>query len=84
MEDFLYKLQISENAVKIYLGCIGELPLTREEIGLIIPELDEQQFSDAFKELINIGVLFPISPNNSKLLTHYIAFAPFNAMSNYY
>ena len=84
MEDFLYKLQISENAVKIYLECIGELPLTREEIGLIIPELNEQQFADALKELINIGVLVPISPKSPKLLTHYVAIAPFKAMSTYY
>ncbi|TFG24960.1 MAG: hypothetical protein EU533_01600 [Promethearchaeota archaeon] len=84
MEDFLYKLQISENAVKIYIECIGELPLTREEIGLIIPELNEQQFADALKELINIGVLVPIPPNNPKLLTHYLTIAPFKAMSKYY
>ena len=84
MEDFLYKLQLSENAVKIYLNCIGELPLTKKEMGLIIPELDENQFSNAFDELLNIGILIPIHPKNAKLLTHFLAIAPFNPINQYY
>lgn len=84
MEDFLYKLQLSENAVKVYLNCIGELPLTKNEVGLIVPELDENQFSSAFQELLNIGIIIPIYPKNTKLLTHYIAIAPFNPIDQYY
>ena len=84
MEDFLNKLQLSENAVKIYLNCIGELPLTKNEVGLIIPELDENQFSSAFQELLTIGIVIPIYPKNTKLLTHYIAIAPFNPIDQYY
>lgn len=84
MEDFLHKLQLSENAMKIYIKCIGELPLTRDEIGLIIPELDQQQLSNVLKELLNLGILVPIYPKNSKLLTHYSAIAPLKAISNYY
>jgi len=84
MEDFLHKLQISENAVKIYLNCIGELPMTKKEMGLIAPELDDDQFSSAFEELLNIGIVIPIYPKNPKLLTHYLAIAPFNPINQYY
>jgi hypothetical protein len=50
----------------------------------IIPELDELQFSSAFNELLNIGIIIPINPKNPKLLTHYLAIAPFNPINQYY
>jgi hypothetical protein len=50
----------------------------------IVPELDETQFSGAFNELLNIGIMIPINPNNPKLLTHYLAIAPFNPINQYY
>ena len=84
MEDFLNKVQLPENAVKIYLNCIGELPLTKNEVKLMVPDLDENQFLGAFQELLNIGIIIPIYPKNTKLLTHYIAIAPFNPIDQYY
>ena len=51
MEDFLKKLQLSEEAIKIYLKSLGKVPLTYYELYSITPKLAQ----DKFEENLGIG-----------------------------
>ncbi|MCJ7647712.1 MAG: hypothetical protein MUP85_03775 [Candidatus Lokiarchaeota archaeon] len=84
MEHFFEMLNLSKNAIQIYLGCFGKYLITKKELNLIVTNLPLEDVSKALNELINIGLVIPIYPKDPKILVHYLAIPPFGAVSNYY
>jgi len=84
MENFFEMLNLSKNAIQIYLGCFGKYSITKKELNLIVTNLTLEDVSKALNELINIGLVIPIYPKDPKILVHYLAIPPFGAVSNYY
>ncbi|MHA1192873.1 MAG: hypothetical protein ACTSP9_11330 [Promethearchaeota archaeon] len=84
MENFFEMLNLSKNAIQIYLRCFGNYSITKKELNLIVPDLSLDDVSNALNDLINIGLIVPIYPKDPKILVHYLAIPPFGAVSNYY
>ncbi|MHA1104834.1 MAG: hypothetical protein ACTSPN_03835 [Promethearchaeota archaeon] len=84
MENFFEMLNLSKNAIQIYLRCFGTYSITKKELNLIVPDLSLEDVSNALNDLINIGLIIPIYPKDPKILVHYLAIPPFGAVSNYY
>jgi len=43
MEEFLKKLQLSDNAIKIYVESLGRTPLTFFELYSMVPNLSQDE-----------------------------------------
>ncbi|MFX0081024.1 MAG: hypothetical protein ACFE94_04650 [Candidatus Hodarchaeota archaeon] len=84
MEDFLKKLQLSNQAIKIYLNSLGKSPLTYYELHSIVPELPQDEFEENLTQLINGGLLIQLIPQKQEILLHYLAIPPIFPIINYY
>lgn len=83
MEEFLKQLHLSEKAISIYLESLGRYPLTYFELNSIVPDLSSKEFENSLDELVNIGLLIPINPQNPEILPYYLTIPPFNPIMNY-
>ena len=68
MEDFLKKLQLSNQAIEIYLKSLGKSPLTYYELYSIIPEFSQDEFEKNLTQLINGGLLIQLIPKKQEIL----------------
>ncbi|MFX1374836.1 MAG: hypothetical protein ACFFA0_03385 [Promethearchaeota archaeon] len=84
MEEFLKKLQLSNQAIKIYLKSLGRTPLTFYELYSIVPKLSQDDFEENLTQLINGGLLIQLIPQNQDVLLHYLAIPPIFPIINYY
>ncbi len=84
MEDFLKNMQLSDRAIKLYLRCIGQEPLSSFELYSILPNISQEEFSDTIKELTDASLFVPIKLQNSNLILQYLALPPINPILNYY
>ena len=53
MEEFLKKLQISDNAMKLYLQSVGRKPLSSFELYSILPNISQEEYA-YYKGLANL------------------------------
>jgi len=84
MKEFLEKLNLSENCIRLYLEIIGRSPYTYYELRSILPDIDDGTFADSIEELINQKLLIPIESEDTELLTYYLAYPPITPILNYY
>lgn len=84
MEEFLKKLQISDNAMKLYLQSVGRKPLSSFELYSILPNISQEEYAKSLNELIDAGLLIPINPQSPDLLLQYLTIPPINPIINYY
>jgi hypothetical protein len=84
MEDFLKKLQLSNNAIEIYLSTIGKTPLTYYELYSIVSKTSIEEFEENLSQLINGGLLIQIVPQEQETLLHYLTIPPILPIINYY
>jgi len=84
MEEFLKNMQLSDRAIKLYLRCIGQEPLSSFELYSILPNISQEEFSDIIKELIDAGLFVPIKHQISNLFLQYLALPPINPILTYY
>ncbi|TFF85789.1 MAG: hypothetical protein EU518_00500 [Promethearchaeota archaeon] len=84
MKEFLEKLNLSENCIRLYLEIIGRSPYTYYELRTILPDIDDGTFADSIEELINQKLLIPIESEKTELLTYYLAYPPITPILNYY
>ncbi|MFO7794622.1 MAG: hypothetical protein R6W84_00615 [Promethearchaeia archaeon] len=84
MKEFLEKLNLSENCIRLYLKIIGRSPYTYYELRTILPDIDDGTFADSIEELINQKLLIPIESEDTELLTYYLAYPPITPILNYY
>ena len=84
MEEFLKKLQISDNAMKLYLQSVGRKPLSSFELYSILPNISQEEYAKYLNELIDAGLLIPINPQSPDLLLQYLTIPPISPIINYY
>jgi hypothetical protein len=84
MEEFLKKLQISDNAMKLYLQSVGRKPLSSFELYSILPNISQEEYAKYLNELIDAGLLIPINPQNPDLLLQYLTIPPIKPIITYY
>jgi len=84
VEEFLKKLQISDNAIKLYLQSIGRKALSSFELYSILSNISQEEFVKSLKELIDAGLLIPINPQSPDLLLQYLTIPPITPIINYY
>ena len=83
MEQFLKQLHLSENAIKIYFQSLGRLPLSFFELSSIVPNLSKEDCQGVINELVELGLLIPINPQNPEIIFQYLPIPPFNPIINY-
>ncbi|MHA2035705.1 MAG: hypothetical protein ACW972_04545 [Promethearchaeota archaeon] len=84
MEDFLKKLQLSSNAIEIYLKTIGKSPLSYYELYSLVSKTNLDEFNDDLNQLVNGGLLIQLVPKSKEPLLHYLTIPPILPIVNYY
>ncbi len=83
MEDFLKQLNLSDNAIQIYIKGLGKAPLSSFEIYSIVPKLSEKEYKETLNELLELSLLVPIQSNNPDIIMTYLVIPPFNPIIRY-
>jgi len=84
MDDFLRKLQLSENAIEIYLKSLRKIPLTYYELYSIVPKATPEEFNKSISELLDAGLLTQQPSKKQETITHYLSLPPILPILNYY
>jgi hypothetical protein len=84
MEEFLKKLQISDNAMKLYLQSVGRKPLSSFELYSILPNISQEEYAKSLNELIDAGLLIPVNPQSPDYLLQYLTVPPIKPIIAYY
>jgi len=84
MEEFLKNFQLSDNAIKLYIKCIGRQSLSSLELYSYLPNISREDFNNVLEDLIDNGLLVPNSNQNLGFILQYLAIPPINPILNYY
>ncbi len=84
MDDFLRKIQLSEDAIEIYLKALGKFSHSYYELSSILPNASMEQFNDSINELIDAGLLVHLSSEKHDMVIHYSVLPPILPILNYY
>jgi len=84
MDDFLRKLQLSENAIEIYLKSLRKIPLTYYELYSIVPKATPEEFNISISELLDAGLITQQPSKKQETITHYLTLPPILPILNYY
>ena len=84
MDDFLRKLQLSENAIEIYLKSLRKIPLTYYELYSIVPKATPEEFNKSISELLDAGLITQQPSKKQETITHYLTLPPILPILNYY
>ena len=84
MEEFLKNFQLSDNAIKLYIKCIGRQPLSSLELYSLLPNISREDFDNVLGDLIDNGLFVPNSNQNRGLILQYLVIPPINPILNYY
>ena len=76
MKEILKLLNLSDDAIDIYVKCLGENLLTFNEIHSI-SQLSIDEINQVINELIENQILIKMISKNPKILPHYMAIPPF-------
>ena len=83
MEEFLKNFQLSDNAIKLYIKCLGQQPLSSSELYSFLPNISQEDFNNVLEDIIDNGLFVPNS--NQKLgILQYLAIPPIKPILNYY
>lgn len=84
MEEFLKKLQLSNEAITIYLKSLGQSYLTYNELYSFVPDIAPENFSNFVDELVGNGLLIQKIPEHPEILIHFLAIPPFQPILDYF
>jgi len=84
MEEFLKNFQLSDNAIKLYIKCLGQQPLSSVELYSFLPNISHEDFNNVLGALIENGLFVPNSNQNHGLISEYLAIPPIKPILNYY
>ena len=84
MEEFLKNFQLSDNAIKLYIKCIGQQPLSSLELYSFLPNMSQEDFNKVLGALIDNGLFVPNSNQIQGLILQYLAIPPIKPILNYY
>ena len=83
MEEFLKNFQLSDNAIKLYVKCLGQQPLSSSELHSFLPNISQEDFNNILEDIIDNGLFVPNS--NQKLgILQFLAIPPIKPILNYY
>ncbi len=82
MKEILKLLNLTDDAIKIYLECYNKDFLTLDEIASFIPLIPKDNIKNLIQELINNKLLLKTNPENFKSLEYYRTIPPFSTMSS--
>ena len=83
MEEFLKNFQLSDNAIKLYIKCLGQQPLSSSELYTFLPNISQEDFNNVLEDIIDNGLFVPNSNQNLGIL-QYLAIPPIKPILNYY
>ncbi len=83
MEEFLKNFQLSDNAIKLYIKCLGQQPLSSSELYSFLPNISQEDFNKVLEDIIDNGLFIPNSNQNLGIL-QYLAIPPIKPVLNYY
>ncbi len=83
MEEFLKNFQLSDNAIKLYIKCLGQQPLSSSELYSFLPNISQEDFNKVLEDIIDNGLFIPNSNQNLGIL-QYLAIPPIKPILNYY
>ena len=84
MQTFLTQLQLSENAINVYVHSLGQLPLTYFELYSLVPNLAPEEFQNILIELTNAGLFIQLESSKPEILLHYLSIPPVAPIISYY
>ncbi len=84
MEEFLKNLQLSNEAINLYINSLGQSPLTLKELNAIMGNLDRDSFIEIIDDLINMGLYVQIEPKKPEILKYFLAIPPIAPILSYY
>ncbi len=84
MDDFLRKIQLSENAIQIYLKALGKFSHSYYELYSMLPRASIEQFNECVNELIDAGLIVQLTSDKNNLLNNYSILPPLLPILNYY
>jgi len=84
MEEFLKNFQLSDNAIKLYFKCIGQQPLSSNELYSLLPNISQEEFNNVLGDLIDNGLFIPNSNQDQGLILQYLTIPPIKPILNYY
>ncbi len=82
MKEFLKILNLSDDAIDIYIECLTGKFLTYNEIHSYKPNLSVEDFNIVINNLKEQQLLIEIKPKGSRILTHYMAIPPLIVLNN--
>ncbi len=83
MEEFLKNFQLSDNAIKLYIKCLGQQPFSSVELYSFMPNISQEDFNNVLEDIIDNGLFVPNSNQNLGIL-QYLAIPPIKPILNYY
>jgi len=83
MEEFLKNFQLSDNAIKLYIKCLGQQPFSSVELYSFMPNISQEDFNNILEDIIDNGLFIPNSNQNLGIL-QYLAIPPIKPILNYY
>jgi hypothetical protein len=84
LKKFLSQLNLSDESIKIYLEALNYSFLTYYELRSILPEINDEEFSNYLNELTDIDLIIKIENEEINLGTQYLAIPPFSLILSYF
>jgi len=84
LENLIKQFGITEEAIPIYINCLGRGYLTFYEIYSLFPNLSIEKFETHINELNYSGLLIKIGSEEPEILEHYLALPPYTPLLNYH
>ncbi|MFX1551351.1 MAG: hypothetical protein ACFFB9_13460 [Promethearchaeota archaeon] len=82
MKTLLKSFNLSDDAINIYMKCLGKFPYTFSELQSILPNASKREVKEIIDELIEKKLILPVSNKYTESIPHYISIPPFAAMLN--
>ncbi|TFF98018.1 MAG: hypothetical protein EU547_02780 [Promethearchaeota archaeon] len=84
MEKFLNQLNLSQNAITIYLESLNHPFLIYSDIKTILPEINDEELIAVINHLKELDLFLEIIPENAEILTRYYTIPPINTILTYF
>ncbi|MBN1802799.1 MAG: hypothetical protein JW891_14920 [Candidatus Lokiarchaeota archaeon] len=84
MENILNTLDLSKEAINLYLNISGKIPLSREDIIENNPDITRENIIKIINQLLEAKLLTNVVPNNRDTVPRYLPLPPFAAIYKMY
>ncbi len=84
MENFLTQLNLSEEAINVYLESLNHPFLTYSDLQAIVPNVEEVDFTNIIDNLLELDLILKIVPEKGEILTRYYSIPPITNIITYF